>query len=104
MLGLAPNSIFTNINIFVVETVFKKLEKKYCKPRYGLYLTFDEASEACVSEDNCKYIYDTECNKKNKFNLCDKNASVETSFSSCIYEKTSKSSKITGNNNISFEY
>ena len=72
------------------ETVFKKLEKKYCKPKYGLYLTFDEASEACVSEENCKYIYDTECNKKGKFNLCGGNAEVATSFSSCVHEKTVK--------------
>ena len=86
----------TNTTDVKSETVFKKLEKKYCKPRYGLYLTFDEASEACVSEENCKYIYDTECNKKGKFNLCDGNADVETSFSSCVHEKTFKPLEISG--------
>ena len=69
--------------------MYEKLEKKYCRPRYGLYLTYDEAEEACNSDPVCKYIYDTECNKLNKFNLCDDNADVKSSTASCIYKKTS---------------
>ena len=53
-----------------------------------MYLTYDAAELACNSDPVCKYIYDTECNKLNKFNLCDENADVKTSTASCIYKKT----------------
>ena len=53
-----------------------------------MYLTYDEAEEACNSDPVCKYIYDTECNKLNKFNLCDDNADVKESTASCIYKKS----------------
>ena len=74
------------------KVVYRKLEKKYCRPRYGLYLTYDEAEEACNLDSICKYIYDTECNRRNKFNLCDDNAEVKDSTASCIYEKSSSKS------------
>ena len=63
------------------------MELKFCTPKHGYYQSFDEASEACSSEAHCKYIDDTKCSQYSTFHLCNEDAEVKESVSSCVHEK-----------------
>ena len=79
------------IRFFVSE--YTKLDKKHCYPdRYGNYSSIQSAKIACLSDGNCKGVYDNGCNgKASGIHLCPTSATYSNSFGSCIYQKNENS-------------
>ena len=57
-----------------------------CNHTYGKYSKLLDAAKVCKQDNNCLYIINTNCNKK-EFQLCHKNSSITTSDDgSCLWE------------------
>ena len=70
--------------------IYKKLSLKHCNTnKYGSYTTLNLAKLACLSDANCRGVYDTGCNDKDEYTLCDGSRGFDKSGSSCVYEKWS---------------
>ena len=55
--------------------------------KYDKFTTLREAKMACDADDNCKYVYDIDCDDDNYY-LCPKSISLKpSSKASCVYEK-----------------
>ena len=55
--------------------------------RYGYPSNFLLAKQACDSDRRCRGVYDNLCDDEDAFRLCPWSGYMETSSSSCVYEK-----------------
>ena len=73
-------------------TYVKLNDAKFCEnteyedAKYGEYHTLPAAQTACDVDDNCKYVYNENCNG-GTYNLCPAYRLQESSTGSCVYQK-----------------
>ena len=76
---------------------FEKISGKFCgrgtqcnlqeEPRYGSYLTFDEAAVACKNDTSCRMVMDRHCDDEGGYELCSSSNLCVSAENSCSYMK-----------------
>ena len=70
---------------------YKKVILKHCNTfKFGKYSTLALAQSACNADSTCRWVYDGSCDNINSFYLCPESKGLETSSSSCVYDKIGK--------------
>ena len=56
-------------------------------PESRKYFTYEEAMSACLKNDKCEYVYESDCNDKGPFQICPITSGKGPSLSGCLYER-----------------
>ena len=56
-------------------------------PESRKYFTYEEAMSACLKNDNCEYVYESDCNDEGPFQICPVTSGKGPSLSGCLYER-----------------
>ena len=59
-------------------------------PEFKKYFTYEEAMNACLLNNHCEYVYESDCNDKGPFQLCPKSSGKGPSLSGCLYGRDGK--------------
>ena len=78
------------ISEIVSDTAFMKLEKTNCKVVGDIFLSREDAQQACIANADCEGILDDGCNDGGSDSICIKGNDITTDLSkksSCVLRK-----------------
>ena len=78
------------ISTIVSESAFMKLEKTNCKVVGDIFLSREDAQQACIANADCEGILDDGCNDGGSDSICIKGNDITTDLSkksSCVLRK-----------------